>query len=88
VKKKRYLFKQKENYNFITQAFFETRTLRSYGIIKNLKTLSGGSLISIKNHCHLTNRFGSIFSDYKLSRLKFRTLALYGRLNGVQKACW
>ena len=87
MKKRRYLFKQKENHCFIIQAFFETQALRSYRTIKNLRAFSTGSLITVKNHCYLTNRFGSVFSDYKLSRLKFRTLALHGHLNGVQKAC-
>jgi len=86
MKKKRYLYEQRESHNFLAQALLETRALRSYQLIRNLKIVSTGSKVSVKNHCCLTNRFGSIFSDYKLSRLKFRSLALYGYLSGVQKA--
>jgi small subunit ribosomal protein S14 len=42
----------------------------------------------IKNRCILTGRPKGICSDFKLSRIKTRELALNGLINGLKKVSW
>lgn len=42
----------------------------------------------IKNRCILTARPKGICSDFKLSRIKTRELALNGLINGLKKVSW
>ena len=42
----------------------------------------------IKNRCILTGRPKGICSDFKLSRIKTRELALNGLINGLKKISW
>jgi small subunit ribosomal protein S14 len=42
----------------------------------------------VKNRCVLTARSKGICSDFKLSRIKTRELALNGLINGLKKVSW
>lgn len=42
----------------------------------------------IKNRCSLTGRGRGFIGKYGISRIKFRELALDGRIPGVRKASW
>mmetsp|Transcript_4209 Transcript_4209/g.7032 ORF Transcript_4209/g.7032 Transcript_4209/m.7032 type:complete len:88 (+) Transcript_4209:1957-2220(+) len=86
MKRKGNLFKKNENRNFLLRAFFEARLLKSYSNLRNLRGLSTASRVSIKDYCCITGRYGAVFLEYRISRLKFRSLALQGLLPGVQKA--
>lgn len=46
------------------------------------------SYIQIQNRCVLTNRQYSVYSLFKLSRIRIREYALQGILYGVKKASW
>lgn len=42
----------------------------------------------VKNRCSLTGRARGYVSKYGVSRIKFRELALSGKIPGVKKASW
>lgn len=46
------------------------------------------SQVRIKNYCVVSGRSRGIFSKFRLSRIKFRELALAGLLPGIVKASW
>jgi ribosomal protein S14 len=46
------------------------------------------SLTRVRNRCVLSGRSGSVLSAFRLSRIRFRELALLGKLPGVKKASW
>ncbi len=46
------------------------------------------SAVRIRNRCALTGRSRGYMGFFKLSRMKFREMALLGLLPGVRKASW
>jgi small subunit ribosomal protein S14 len=42
----------------------------------------------VRNRCSLTGRARGFIRKYGISRIKFRELALEGRIPGVRKASW
>jgi ribosomal protein S14 len=46
------------------------------------------SLPKIRNKCLVSGKASSVFSEYRMSRLQFRSFALFGLLPGVLKALW
>ncbi len=42
----------------------------------------------VRNRCLLTGRPRGVLSKFKLSRIKFRELALKGQIPGVTKSSW
>ncbi len=42
----------------------------------------------VRNRCLLTGRPRGVISKFKLSRIKFRELALKGQIPGVTKSSW
>jgi len=59
----------------------------SYWLLLNLFP-NFSSITKKKNFCFLTKKTRSHLSTFKLSRISFRELASFGRLNGVFKASW
>ena len=41
-----------------------------------------------RNVCALTGRTRGVYRKFKLSRIKFRELALQGKIPGMRKASW
>jgi ribosomal protein S14 len=41
-----------------------------------------------KSFCFFTKRTRSVFSKFKLSRITFRELASFGKINGLKKSSW
>lgn len=46
------------------------------------------SSVRIKNYCVTSGRSKGVYYSFRLSRIKFRELALAGLLPGVRKASW
>ena len=46
------------------------------------------SPIRVRNRCSLTGRGRGYIGKYGISRIKFRELALDGKIPGVRKASW
>jgi len=47
-----------------------------------------GSKVRVSSRCALTGRVRGVYRKFGLSRIKFRELALEGRIPGVTKASW
>ena len=47
-----------------------------------------GNPTRVRNRCELTGRSRGFLRKFKLSRIKFRELALRGQLPGVVKSSW
>jgi small subunit ribosomal protein S14 len=62
------------------------RTL--HGGLRGCELARDSSLTRVRNRCVLSGRSGSVLSVFRLSRIRFRELALLGKLPGVQKASW
>jgi len=47
-----------------------------------------GAKVRVCNRCVLTGRGRGVYRKYALSRIKFRELALEGKIPGVTKSSW
>lgn len=47
-----------------------------------------GCAIRVRNRCFLTGRGRGCYRKFRISRIKFRELALAGHIPGVTKASW
>lgn len=47
-----------------------------------------GKLTRLTNYCVLSGRSRSVYKDFRLSRIKFREMALSGNIYGVTKSSW
>jgi len=63
-----------------------TRTLHAG--LRGCEFSRDSSLTRVRNRCVLGGRGGGVLSDFRLSRIYFRELALLGKLPGVKKASW
>lgn len=82
---KRKCFSKTENSFFVLSVLSDTQAIQLSQKLRNRKLSSS---VSIRNRCLLTGRAKSVTSKFKLSRLTFRDLALFGLIPGVQKASW
>jgi small subunit ribosomal protein S14 len=56
---------------------------------KKLQALPrNGSATRVKSRCVMTGRGRAVYRKFGLSRIKFRELALEGKIPGVTKASW
>lgn len=63
--------------------------LKAAGDYKALDKLPrNSSKIRVRNRCQLTGRPRGYMRDFGLCRIKFRELALEGKIPGVTKASW
>lgn len=47
-----------------------------------------GSPVRLRNRCQITGRPRAYIRQFGLSRIKFREMALAGKIPGVKKASW
>lgn len=65
------------------------RKLKEEGDYEGLQKLPrDASPTRVNNRCSLTGRVRGYVSKYGVSRIKFRELALQGKIPGVRKASW
>jgi small subunit ribosomal protein S14 len=65
------------------------RQLKEEGKWEELQKLPrDASPTRVKNRCSLTGRSRGYLRRYGISRIKFRELALEGKIPGVKKASW
>lgn len=65
------------------------RKLKEEGKWEELQKLPrDASPTRVRNRCSLTGRSRGYISKYGISRIKFRELALDGKIPGVRKASW
>lgn len=88
-KKKRYFFKTKESTKTAIKLILRKKNLL---LEQTLKCIYLNQIYAnqtnLKNHCVLTGRSHSVNRKTKLSRIKFRELALRGSILGIKKATW
>jgi small subunit ribosomal protein S14 len=61
---------------------------RAFAGLRGCELSRDSSLTRVRNRCVLSGRSGSVLSVFRLSRIRFRELALLGKLPGVKKASW
>lgn len=61
---------------------------RQAAFLKLQKMPRNGSPIRVVNRCEITGRPRGNLKKFGLSRIKFRELALMGKIPGVTKASW
>ena len=64
-------------------------TLKAEGQYEALQKLPrDASPVRLKNRCALTGRSRGYLRKFGISRIKFREMALAGKIPGVRKASW
>ena len=84
-KRKRILFKKNEGFLIATQCLVESNFSEK---MKEITTLYLCSLAKVRNRCLLTGRSASVYSKFRLSRIKLREAAMRGDVPGLKKASW
>jgi len=65
------------------------KALKEAGDYEGLQKLPrNASPVRVRNRCSLTGRSRGYVSKFGVSRIKFREMALSGKLPGVKKASW
>lgn len=65
------------------------RELKEQGKWEELQKLPrDASPTRVNNRCNLTGRTRGYIREYGISRIKFRELALKGKIPGIRKASW
>jgi small subunit ribosomal protein S14 len=74
----------------VVEKYAERRkALKEAGDVEGLQKLPrNASPTRVKNRCSITGRAKGYIGRYGVSRIKFRELALEGKLPGVRKASW
>ena len=80
---KRKNYSQNEGCYFISSILFEACSINNLKLLTHKRIYSR---VSIRNRCTLTGRTKSVFSKFRMSRLTFRRLALFGFIPGIRKA--
>jgi small subunit ribosomal protein S14 len=74
-----------------TVAKFEDKrkALKEAGDYEGLQKLPrNASPTRVRNRCLITGRSRGYLAEYGISRIKFREMALAGKIPGVRKASW
>nr|QIC54977.1 ribosomal protein S14 [Cryptophyta sp. CCMP2293] len=87
-KNNRILYKQSESKLLLAKILIRTTFSLSKVLGVSYKNLIKRTLVCVKNRCVLTGRSNGIYTDFKISRIKLRELALDCLINGVKKASW
>jgi len=74
----------------LVKRFAEKRKqLKEEGDFRSLSLLPrDSSPVRLKNRCNITGRPRAYIRKFGISRIKFREMALAGKIPGVRKASW
>lgn len=87
--KKSWIARNKKRIETVERFAEKRRQLKEAGDYEGLQKLPrNASPTRIKNRCSLTGRARGFVGAYGLSRIKFRELALAGKLPGIRKSSW
>ena len=80
---------KRTSYKYIFKSDLFTKNSRSFAF-KRLSSLAKGNnkQTRVINYCVVSGRSRAVYKDFRLSRIKFRELALFGKLYGVAKSSW
>lgn len=89
MSKKSIIARQKKREKMVAKFADKRKALKEAGDWTALALLPrDSSPVRLKNRCLLTGRPRAYLRKFGVSRIKFRELALAGRIPGVTKASW
>jgi small subunit ribosomal protein S14 len=89
MSKKSIIARQRKREKMVAKYADKRKALKEAGDWTALALLPrDSSPVRLKNRCLLTGRPKAYIRKFGLSRIKFRELALAGRIPGVTKASW
>ena len=89
MSKKSIIARQRKREKMVAQYADKRKALKEAGDWTALSLLPrDSSPVRLKNRCLLTGRPKAYIRKFGLSRIKFRELALAGRIPGVTKVSW
>ena len=89
MSKKSIIARQKKREKMVAKFAEKRKALKAAGEWSALALLPrDSSPVRLKNRCLLTGRPKAYIRKFGVSRIKFRELALAGRIPGVTKASW
>ena len=87
--KKAWIARNKKRQETVDRFADKRRALKEAGDYEALQKLPrNASPTRVRNRCSLTGRGRGYVGMYGVSRIKFRELALDGKIPGVRKASW
>jgi len=89
MSKKSIIARQRKRERMVAQYADKRQALKDSGDYIGLALLPrNSSPVRLKNRCMITGRPKGYIRKFGVSRIKFRELALAGRIPGVTKASW
>ena len=89
MSKKSIIARQRKREKMVAKYADKRRELKEAGDWMALSLLPrDSSPVRLKNRCRLTGRPKAYIRKFGISRIKFRELALAGRIPGVTKSSW
>jgi len=87
--KKSWIARNSKKQRVVEKYAEKRKALKEAGDVEGLQKLPrNASPTRVKNRCSITGRAKGYIGRYGVSRIKFRELALEGKLPGVRKASW
>ena len=81
--------RQKKREKLVAKYAAKRAALKENGLYQELALLPrNSSPVRLKNRCMLTGRPRGYIRRFGISRIKFRELALNGKIPGVKKTSW
>ena len=89
MSKKSVIARQRKREKMVAKFAEKRKALKEAGDWQALALLPrDSSPVRLKNRCKITGRPKGYIRKFGVSRIKFRDLALAGRIPGVKKASW
>ncbi len=89
MSKKSIIARQRKREKLVVKYAAKRKELKEAGDWQALALLPrDSSPVRLKNRCQITGRPKGYIRKFGVSRIKFRDLALAGRIPGVKKASW
>jgi small subunit ribosomal protein S14 len=87
--KKAWIARNKKKQETAERYAEKRRALKEAGDYEALQKLPrNASPTRVRNRCNITGRSRGYVGKYGVSRIKFRELALEGKIPGIRKASW
>jgi small subunit ribosomal protein S14 len=89
MSKQSVIARQRKRERMVEKYAEKRKQLKAEGNYLDLQLLPrDGSPVRLRNRCQITGRPRAYIRQFGVSRIKFRELALQGRIPGVKKASW
>ncbi len=87
--KKSWIARNEKRKKTVAKFAKKRKELKEAGDYEGLQKLPrNASPTRVRNRCSMTGRSRGYISKYGVSRIKFRELALDGKIPGIRKASW